>query len=506
MKKIFLIVSLLLPIQPITAYLRLPSAAKFTARIPFLAKLNKNNKPLTKKEKALLATAIALLSGASVGGIIALSLILANNKKPLEIGNKDQDHGGSVRNGNTPVSQPKNNINQTNKSLTTTKAVTDMGAAEEIKNNTPPLTEKKPKPLTPEEQHRKEVNRSFDAIQEAIAHGNFDPEKITDKKNLGHIIEKIVTSDAELQLKTAEQKQSAMELALRLIDAGHSIGDQQAILIANLTNRGTNPNHLYTLPILNKLFEKGKMDAPMYQQQEIIKSSLLLRNGKHSNDATPTSKDQCNRLFAHALNAIDAENEKLIHEQRKYWENKREAEQKKEEIYALERKINETKLRVQGTNVLNDCLIEQQGWKFTPLAFAARLGDVEAIDRLALRGANPDVTPKKWDPVKSQLDQGMTPFMQAIYANQPSAVIEALLKAGANPNQYHINGQSAFHRLIEQRTDQNHDETMKKIRILHRYGCNIKATNNEGRTALQEAMHRGADNRIITLLQELENK
>jgi ankyrin repeat protein len=114
---------------------------------------------------------------------------------------------------------------------------------------------------------------------------------------------------------------------------------------------------------------------------------------------------------------------------------------------------------------------------------AARRGDLARMDLLIDKGADPNQV----DP-----DNGMTPLGDAVLAAQMESV-ERLLLRGADPNR-RANGNTALHWAASK-------GDIEIARILLDHGANPTVRNREGQTPLELA-HKQGETRFVFFLQE----
>lgn len=107
----------------------------------------------------------------------------------------------------------------------------------------------------------------------------------------------------------------------------------------------------------------------------------------------------------------------------------------------------------------------------SPIASAARKGDVEAIASLAKSGQSPD---------EPSGVNGWTPLMHAIHTDKPQSV-EALLKAGADVNRTCCRGLSPL--ILASGNGQQ-----EIVRLLLKHGADAFHKGDDGRTALDVAI------------------
>ena len=123
---------------------------------------------------------------------------------------------------------------------------------------------------------------------------------------------------------------------------------------------------------------------------------------------------------------------------------------------------------------------------YNDIAFAARKGNLEQVEALLQKGADPN-----WN--KSHF--GIVPLLhrpldcRSLDANKV-AIMKMLLEAGANPNGLSRRGDTA---LIKLGTCDNTVETLEIADLLISYKVDLKAKNKRGNTALSRAILHGND-------------
>lgn len=143
------------------------------------------------------------------------------------------------------------------------------------------------------------------------------------------------------------------------------------------------------------------------------------------------------------------------------------------------------------------------GSGFTPLRLAAGVGNVESVKELLARGANVEGgDPQKTTPlseaayrghlevVRELLDRGAdveardTPLLRTTGYSESPAIMELLLKRGANVNARNFKGQTSLHYAVEY-------GCWRSLPILIAHGADLQARDNSGQTPLQMALSHG---------------
>lgn len=120
-----------------------------------------------------------------------------------------------------------------------------------------------------------------------------------------------------------------------------------------------------------------------------------------------------------------------------------------------------------------------------PIYFAAASGNLQEVDRLISKGANPNTKGIK----------GHTPLIAATRGHH-NLIAEHLLLAGANPNQKDDFGWAALHHAITQVDGADLD----LINILVKHGANVNIQDNRLRTPLHRAAQYGQLQAVLLLL------
>ena len=120
----------------------------------------------------------------------------------------------------------------------------------------------------------------------------------------------------------------------------------------------------------------------------------------------------------------------------------------------------------------------------SPLYLAVAVGDIQEVDRLLGKGANPD----------EKALMGHSPLIMATRSDY-ALIAEHLLKAGADPNQKDNLGWAPLHHAIK--TD---NASLDMITILVHNGANVAVTDNHLRTPLHRAAQFGHVQAVQLLL------